>query len=73
VTSISERPGEVIAVGLDGLVAKSADHGQTFKARVRDDKLSLTSAQPLGGGRWAIWSRRGLATDALPAVAGAAR
>jgi photosystem II stability/assembly factor-like uncharacterized protein len=73
VTSISERPGEVIAVGLDGLVAKSADHGQTFTARVRDDKLSLTSAQPLGSGRWAIWSRRGLATDPLPAVAGTAR
>jgi photosystem II stability/assembly factor-like uncharacterized protein len=62
VTSVSERAGEVIAVGLDGLVAKSADHGQTFRSEVRADKMSLTSAQPTASGAWAVWSRKGLVT-----------
>ena len=69
VTSVGERPGEVIAVGLDGLVASSADHGQTFKTRVRADKLSLTSAQPMGNGRWTIWSRKGLVSEGAPPTA----
>ena len=71
VTAVSEQSGQLIAVGLDGLVARSADRGQTFKSEVRTDKLSLTSVQPVGNGAWAIWSRKGLSTAQAAATAAA--
>jgi photosystem II stability/assembly factor-like uncharacterized protein len=66
ITSMASREQQVLAVGLDGLVASSGDDGRSFKPKVREDKLPLTSVLSLPGGGWAIWSREGLASDKAP-------
>jgi len=59
--AIAQRGHEVRAVGLDGLVATSKDHGQHFAVTQREDRASLTAALASDGGKWLTWSRRGLA------------
>ena len=59
VTAFAARGDTVVAVGLDGLVATSADGGRSFVLQPREDRLSLTAVLAAGDGRFPMWSRAG--------------
>jgi len=62
ITGMVERDdGVVEAVGLDGVMLESHDGGLSFKARQRDDRLSLTSVA-VAGHEVVRFSKRGVAT-----------
>lgn len=65
ITSFVHRDNVVLAVGLDGYKAVSRDGGQTFEASERSDRLSLTTALASPGGKWLIWSKRGVVGDSV--------
>ncbi len=59
ITAIQASAGQVIAVGLDGLVVSSHDGGRTFEERRNADGLSLTAVLAREHDRPLLFSRRG--------------
>jgi photosystem II stability/assembly factor-like uncharacterized protein len=62
ITDIARVGSEIVGVGLDGLVLRSADNGATFKSEVRDDRASLTALTVNAAGQAVLYSRQGVAT-----------
>lgn len=62
ITAIAQSGDKVLAVGLDGVVAVSADGGLSFQSSQRADRLALTG---LVGGRPLGLSKRGVLLDLL--------
>lgn len=51
--------GEVVGVGLDGLLLHSTDNGRSFVTTTRDDRLSITGLAQLPAGKLLLLSRGG--------------
>jgi photosystem II stability/assembly factor-like uncharacterized protein len=66
VTAIARHGADVLAVGLDGLVARSGDGGRTFATTVREDGMPLTAALHDAAHGWRLWSRRGAVAAEAP-------
>lgn len=60
ITALAARDGQVVAVGLDGLVLRSGDGGARFAAAVRADRAPLTGVALLPGGRSVVLTRQGV-------------
>jgi len=67
VTDLAESGGQIVGVGLDGLVLRSRDDGATFAAEVRSDRISLTALVLGEKGRLVLFSRQGVVSNATPA------
>jgi photosystem II stability/assembly factor-like uncharacterized protein len=63
ITAMAARAGEVVAVGLDGLVLRSTDGGASFSQEVRPDRAALTAVTMTSTGRAVFFSRRGAVDD----------
>lgn len=61
VTAIDVSGREVIAVGLDGLIVRSDDGGQSFHEQPSGDGVSLTASLLNSDGSPILFSRRGVA------------
>jgi photosystem II stability/assembly factor-like uncharacterized protein len=59
ITGVVAAEGRVLVVGLDGPVLRSKDNAASFEAAMRPDRLSLTAAALLPGGREVLLSRDG--------------
>lgn len=60
ITSIaSTKSGEIVAVGLDGVVLRSSKGLAAFDVAIRPDRVGLTAVGVSDGGRLTIMSRRG--------------
>lgn len=62
ITSLIPLADRVLAVGLDGLTLESRDGGETFEARQRPDRLSLTAAVSADSSQLVLFSRAGVVT-----------
>jgi photosystem II stability/assembly factor-like uncharacterized protein len=60
ITALSRVDGDIVGVGLDGLVLRSQDGGSTFKAEVRGDRSSLTALAVNGRGQPVLYSTNGV-------------
>lgn len=60
VTAIDVSGQTVIAVGLDGLIVRSDDGGQSFHEQPSGDGVSLTATLLNGDGSPIVFSRRGV-------------
>jgi photosystem II stability/assembly factor-like uncharacterized protein len=60
ITALAQVGDEIVGVGLDGLVLRSADGGGSFKADVRDDHASLTALAVNASGQPVLYSRQGV-------------
>ncbi|WAG77406.1 YCF48-related protein [Metapseudomonas furukawaii] len=60
VTSIAVSGPQVLVVGLDGLMVRSSDGGQSFREQLSADGVSLTAVLLNGGGAPVLFSRRGV-------------
>lgn len=64
ITALAQAGSDILGVGLDGLVLRSADGGTSFKSQVREDRASLTTVAVNAAGRPVLYSRQGvLAAD----------
>lgn len=63
ITALAATGSRVVAVGLDGLVLNSDDLGSSFSARLRPDRLALTSLTLDTRGRTVLYSRQGVVAD----------
>lgn len=59
VTAIATEGDQVLVAGLDGLLQRSRDGGQSFTPVAGAATASFTGALPVDGGRWALVSRGG--------------
>lgn len=64
ITALARIDKDVVAVGVDGLVLRSADGGASFKAETRADRLSLTTVVAAPDGHAVLFSRAGIVIDA---------
>jgi photosystem II stability/assembly factor-like uncharacterized protein len=60
VTSVVVSGPQVLVVGLDGLMVRSSDGGQSFQEQQSADGVSLTAALLHGSGAPVLFSRRGV-------------
>ncbi|MNQ85798.1 Ycf48-like protein precursor [compost metagenome] len=60
VTSIAVSGPQVLVVGLDGLMVRSSNGGQSFQEQQSADGVSLTAALLNGSGAPVLFSRRGV-------------
>lgn len=60
ITALASADGQVVGVGLDGLVLRSSDAGATFAAEVRADRLPLTAVALNRQGHPVLYSRQGV-------------
>ncbi|WP_245169542.1 WD40/YVTN/BNR-like repeat-containing protein [Burkholderia seminalis] len=63
ITSIANRNGDVMIVGLGGFAAQSHDGGRTFTESIRAGGAPLTAALAAGAGKWLTFSQRGVVQD----------
>ncbi|MBN3793434.1 glycosyl hydrolase [Burkholderia sp. Ac-20392] len=60
ITALAARGSTVLAVGVDGLQAQSADDGKTFQRLHTQTGTTYTAALPSPGDKWLIFSRDGV-------------
>ncbi|ORT82935.1 glycosyl hydrolase [Burkholderia puraquae] len=60
ITALASRGSAVLAVGVDGLQAQSADDGKTFQRLHTGTGETYTAALPSSGDKWLIFSRDGV-------------
>jgi photosystem II stability/assembly factor-like uncharacterized protein len=60
ITSLVRVDGDIVGVGLDGLVLRSQNGGATFKMDVRADRSSLTAIAVNRKGQIVLYSERGV-------------
>lgn len=60
ITALTQAGSDILGVGLDGLVLRSADGGTSFKSEVREDRASLTTVAVNAAGRPVLYSRQGV-------------
>ncbi|MBN3768047.1 YCF48-related protein [Burkholderia sp. Se-20378] len=60
ITALASRGSTVLAVGVDGLQAQSADDGKTFQRVHTQTGTTYTAALPSPGDKWLIFSRDGV-------------
>jgi len=59
ITALARVGPDIVGVGLDGLVLRSTDGGASFKADVRNDRVSLTTLAVNAAGQPVLYSRQG--------------
>jgi len=60
ITALARTGSDIVGVGLDGLVLRSADGGASFKADVRVDRAPLTAVAVNAAGQPVLYSRQGV-------------
>lgn len=60
ITALVRDGSELLALGLDGLLLRSAEHGARFVAAPRSDRAALTAALPRAEGGPVLFSRGGV-------------
>lgn len=63
ITDLIEQDGKVLGVALDGVQIDSTDHGASFTATQRDDRLSMTALAPAGTASVVRFSKAGVVHD----------
>lgn len=64
ITTLGRIGGDIVGVGLDGLVLRSSDGGASFRTEVRADRVSLTAMSAATDGRLVLYSRQGVVPGA---------
>ncbi|MBV8470488.1 MAG: glycosyl hydrolase [Burkholderiaceae bacterium] len=62
ITRLAEANGNVLGVGLDGLVVQGKPHDAKFSARQVGDRTTLTSMALAGNGQWVFSAKSGIVT-----------
>jgi photosystem II stability/assembly factor-like uncharacterized protein len=63
ITALARIGGDIVGVGLDGLVLRSSDGGASFKAEIRADRVPLTAMGAAADGRPVLYSRQGVVRE----------